>query len=72
MSGYWEEQQGGAGPGAQVLATVRRELFRTLLLQRINFFDRHDAMELTALISSELDTLRALVFKCAPSGAAFA
>lgn len=49
----------------QVLATLRRELFRTLLLQRIDFFDRHDPAELTALISNELDSLRSLVFKCA-------
>ncbi len=49
---------------AQVLATLRRELFRTLLLQRIDFFDRHDAAELTALISGELDSVRSLVFKC--------
>lgn len=48
---------------AQVLATLRRELFRTLLLQRIDFFDRHDPAELTALISNELDSLRSLVFK---------
>lgn len=48
--------------GEKVLATLRRELFRTLLLQRIEFFDRHDASELTSLISNELDTLRALVF----------
>lgn len=49
----------------QVLATIRRELFRTLLLQRIDFFDRHDSAELTSLISNELDSLRTLVFKCA-------
>eukprot|EP00208_Stichococcus_sp_RCC1054_P006203 CAMPEP_0206138586 /NCGR_PEP_ID=MMETSP1473-20131121/3425_1 /ASSEMBLY_ACC=CAM_ASM_001109 /TAXON_ID=1461547 /ORGANISM="Stichococcus sp, Strain RCC1054" /LENGTH=706 /DNA_ID=CAMNT_0053532061 /DNA_START=385 /DNA_END=2508 /DNA_ORIENTATION=+ len=48
--------------GEKVLATVRRELFRTLLLQRIDFFDRHDAAELTSLINTELDSLRALVF----------
>lgn len=53
-------------PPSQVLATVRRELFRTLLLQRIDFFDRHDAAELTSLINTELDSLRALVFKCKP------
>lgn len=46
-----------------MLATLRRELFRTLLLQRIDFFDRHDPAELTALISNELDALRNLVFK---------
>lgn len=48
--------------GEKVLATLRRELFRTLLLQRIDFFDRHDPAELTALISNELDALRNLVF----------
>ena len=49
--------------GAQVLAALRRELFRTLLLQRIEFFDRHDPGELTALLSVELDTLRTFVFR---------
>lgn len=52
-------------PRAQVMAALRRELFRTLLMQRIEFFDRHDAGELTALLSVELDTLRTFVFKCA-------
>ena len=46
------------------MAALRRELFRTLLMQRIEFFDRHDAGELTALLSVELDTLRTFVFKC--------
>lgn len=48
------------------MAALRRELFRTLLMQRIEFFDRHDAGELTALLSVELDTLRTFVFKCVP------
>lgn len=50
----------------QVLAALRKELFRTLLMQRIEFFDRHEAGELTALLSIELDTLRTFVFKCGP------
>ncbi len=63
---HWQQgQQLGSVLATQVLATIRRELFRTLLLQRIDFFDRHDSAELTSLISNELDSLRTLVFKCA-------
>ena len=61
LSGLLPSRQSACN--AQVLATLRRELFRTLLLQRIDFFDRHDPAELTALISNELDSLRSLVFK---------
>ena len=39
------------------------ELFRTLLMQRIPFFDRHSAAELTSLIGVELDTIRSFIFK---------
>ena len=38
------------------------ELFRTLLMERIEFFDRHAAAELAGLLSVELDALRAFVF----------
>jgi ATP-binding cassette subfamily B (MDR/TAP) protein 10 len=49
--------------GEKVLASLRLELFRTLLMQRLSFFDRHSAAELTALISVELDTVRSFIFK---------
>lgn len=39
------------------------ELFRTLLMQRIEFFDRHSASELQSLISVELDAIRSFIFK---------
>ena len=47
---------------AQVLAALRLELFRTLLLQKVEFFDRHNTTELTSLLSVELDTVRSFVF----------
>ncbi len=47
---------------AQVLRQLRMELFRTLLMQRVEFFDRHPTPELTALLSSDLDSLRSFVF----------
>jgi ABC-type transport system involved in cytochrome bd biosynthesis fused ATPase/permease subunit len=46
-----------------VLATLRLELFRTLLMQKIEFFDRHSASELQGLLSVELDTMRSFVFR---------
>jgi ABC-type transport system involved in cytochrome bd biosynthesis fused ATPase/permease subunit len=49
--------------GEKVLAALRLELFRTLLMQRIQFYDNHSASELTALISVDLDTMRSFVFK---------
>ncbi|GLI67398.1 hypothetical protein VaNZ11_011584 [Volvox africanus] len=48
--------------GEKVLATLRLELFRTLLMQRLSFFDRHTTAELTALISVELDAVRSFIF----------
>ncbi len=47
----------------QVLAALQKELFRTLLMQSVEFFDRHDPTDLTALISVELNSLRTFVFK---------
>jgi len=47
----------------QVLATLRAELFRSLLLQKIEFFDVHTASNLTNLISTELDSVRSFVFR---------
>ena len=37
------------------------DLFRALLVQRVQFFDRHKAAELGALLSVELGQVRALV-----------
>lgn len=48
--------------GEKVLASLRLELFRTLLMQRIQFFDTHSASELTSLISLELDAVRSFIF----------
>lgn len=47
----------------KVLATLRAELFRSLLLQKIEFFDVHTASKLTNLISTELDSVRSFVFR---------
>lgn len=46
----------------QVLAALRLELFRTLLLQKVEFFDRHSTSQLTSLLSVELDNIRSFVF----------
>ncbi len=51
------------GAGEKVLATLRCELFRTLLMQKIAYYDKHTASELTNLISVELDTIRSFIFK---------
>lgn len=48
--------------GEKVLAALRLELFRTLLLQKVEFFDRHNTTELTSLLSVELDNVRSFVF----------
>ncbi|KAF5827722.1 P-loop containing nucleoside triphosphate hydrolase protein [Dunaliella salina] len=48
----------------KVLATLRMELFRTLLMQKISYFDKHTAQELASLISMELDSIRSFVFRC--------
>jgi len=41
----------------------RMELFRTLLMQKVSYFDKHTAGELASLISMELDTIRSFVFR---------
>jgi len=46
----------------KVLATLRMELFRTLLMQKVSYFDKHTAGELASLISMELDSIRSFVF----------
>ena len=46
---------------AQVLAAMRAELFRVLLLQSVDFYDRTSTAELTGLLSSELDGVRSFI-----------
>ncbi|CAK0787986.1 hypothetical protein CVIRNUC_011208 [Coccomyxa viridis] len=48
--------------GEKVLRLIRMELFRTLLMERVEFFDRHTSTELTSLLSIELDSLRSFIF----------
>jgi len=48
--------------GEKVQATLRREAFRVLLMQRIIFFDQHRPSELTNLLSKDLESLRSFVF----------
>jgi ATP-binding cassette subfamily B (MDR/TAP) protein 8 len=48
--------------GENVHLALRRECFRVLLMQRIEFFDKHRASELTALLSKDLDAVRSFVF----------
>lgn len=48
--------------GEKVLATLRMELFRTLLMQKIEFFDTHSASQLQTLISMDLDAIRTFIF----------
>ena len=45
----------------QVLASLRTELFRILLLQSVDFYDATSTAELTGLLSTELDGLRAFL-----------
>ena len=45
-----------------MLRMIRMELFRTLLMERVEFFDRHTSTELTSLLSIELDSLRSFIF----------
>jgi ATP-binding cassette subfamily B (MDR/TAP) protein 8 len=47
--------------GEEVVASLRRDLFRALLTQRVRFFDEHKSAELAALLSVELGTVRTLV-----------
>lgn len=48
--------------GEAVLASLRLELFRTLLMQKVSYYDKHSASQLTNLISVELDTVRSFIF----------
>lgn len=51
------------GAGERVVAQMRMEVFRILLMQRVGFFDQHNTMELTARLNQDLDTVRNFVFK---------
>lgn len=48
--------------GEKVQAALRLEAFRILLMQRVDFFDRHRASEITNLLSKDLEALRTFVF----------
>lgn len=51
-------------PHAHHAAPLRRmEVFRTLLMQRVAYFDVHSPSELAGLIGVELDAVRAFVFR---------
>jgi len=47
--------------GEEVVARLREDLFRALLVQRIEFFDRNQTAKLAATLSVELGTVRTLV-----------
>jgi ATP-binding cassette subfamily B (MDR/TAP) protein 8 len=48
--------------GEKLQAALRVEAFRSLLAQRVEFFDRHSSSQLTQLLSRDLDSIRAFVF----------
>ena len=48
--------------GEKVQASIRLEAFRILLMQRVEFFDRHRPSEITNLISKDLEAPRAFIF----------
>lgn len=45
----------------KVMASLRRRVFQRLLIQKVEFFDRHKVGELTGLLSSELGSIKGLV-----------
>lgn len=51
MSTIWEK----------VMAILRSELFRRILIQKVEFFDRHKVGELTGLLTSDLGALKDVV-----------
>lgn len=51
MSIIWEK----------VMAILRSELFRRILIQKVEFFDRHKVGELTGLLTSDLGALKDVV-----------
>jgi ATP-binding cassette, subfamily B (MDR/TAP), member 10 len=48
--------------GEKVQLSLRLEAFRVLLMQGMEFFDRHRASELTNLLSKDLEVVRQFVF----------
>jgi ATP-binding cassette, subfamily B (MDR/TAP), member 10 len=48
--------------GEKVQTSLRLEAFRVVLMQKIEFFDRHRASEITNLLSKDLEALRTFVF----------
>lgn len=48
--------------GEKVQASLRLEAFRVVLMQRIEFFDRHRASEITNLLTKDLEAVRQFVF----------
>lgn len=46
----------------KVSGALRQEMFRCLLMQKVEFFDRHKSAELTSLLAVELDRIRTFVF----------
>lgn len=48
--------------GEKLQVELRKESFRILLMQKIEFFDRHRASELTSLLSKELEAVRSFIF----------
>ncbi|KAG6528189.1 hypothetical protein ZIOFF_010339 [Zingiber officinale] len=51
MTIIWEE----------VMANLRGQIFRQILIQKVEFFDRHKVGELTGLLTSDLGSLKDLV-----------
>ncbi|MCO5581757.1 hypothetical protein L7F22_035645 [Adiantum nelumboides] len=45
----------------KVMASLRRRVFQRILIQKVEFFDRHKVGELTGLLSSELGSVKDLV-----------
>lgn len=48
--------------GEKALLSLRKIIFRLLLQQEIDFYDRHRTSELTNALAVELDTLRSFLF----------
>ncbi|XP_078447952.1 non-intrinsic ABC protein 8 [Wolffia australiana] len=51
MTNMWEN----------VMASLRAQVFRRMLIQKVEFFDRHKVGELTGLLTSDLGSLKDLV-----------
>ncbi|KAJ7238099.1 hypothetical protein O6H91_Y443300 [Diphasiastrum complanatum] len=45
----------------RVMASLRSSLFRRLILQKVEFFDKHKVGELTAMLSTDLSSLKDIV-----------